>query len=170
MKFSIKRIILLVLLLIVGYFAISVARNWDTIQRVFLGGVKVYETEAPAVPTDIKRPAVLVFSKTNAFRHEDAIPAANKLFEQMAKENGWGIYRTENGAAFNSEILSRFDAVISNLQIAIENQSAARSRIIDTDFAQETANLTKGQILQQAGVAMLSQANSMPQSVLSLLQ
>ena len=114
MKFSIKRIILLVLLLIVGYFAISVARNWDTIQRVFLGGVKVYETEAPAVPADIKRPAVLVFSKTNAFRHEDAIPAANKLFEQMAKENGWGIYRTENGAAFNSEILSRFDAVIFN--------------------------------------------------------
>lgn len=114
MKFSIKRIILLILLLIVGYFVFSVARNWDTIQRVFLGGVKVYETEAPAVPTDIKRPAILVFSKTNGFRHEEAIPAANKLFEQMATENGWGMYRTENGATFNPEILSRFDVVIFN--------------------------------------------------------
>lgn len=114
MKFSIKRIILLILLLIVGFFAISVARNWDTIQRVFLGGLKVYETEAPAVPTDIKRPAILVFSKTNGFRHEEAIPAANTLFAEMAREQGWGHYQTENGATFNAETLSRFDAVIFN--------------------------------------------------------
>jgi hypothetical protein len=64
------------------------------------------------VPTDIKRPAILVFSKTNGFRHEEAIPAASKLFEQLAKENGWGIYQTENGATFRPDILARFDAVI----------------------------------------------------------
>ena len=65
---------------------------------------------------------------------------------------------------------SRFDAVISNLQISIENQSAARSRIIDTDFAAETANLSRAQILQQAGNAMVAQANQLPQQVLDLLR
>ncbi len=64
---------------------------------------------------------------------------------------------------------SRFDSVISNLQISVENQSAARSRIMDTDFAAETANLSRAQILQQAGNAMVAQANQMPQLVLSLL-
>jgi flagellin len=65
---------------------------------------------------------------------------------------------------------SRFDAVISNLQISIENQSAARSRIIDTDFAAETANLSRAQILQQAGNAMVAQANQLPQQVMQLLR
>jgi len=65
---------------------------------------------------------------------------------------------------------SRFDAVISNLQIAIENQSAAKSRIVDTDFAAETANLSRASILQQAGNAMVAQANQLPQQVLQLLR
>ncbi len=65
---------------------------------------------------------------------------------------------------------SRFDAVISNLQIASENQQAARSRIMDADFAAETANLSRSQVLQQAGNAMVAQANQLPQQVLSLLQ
>ncbi|MDI1232540.1 MAG: flagellin, partial [Methylobacter sp.] len=64
----------------------------------------------------------------------------------------------------------RFTTTISNLQSSIENQSAARSRITDTDFAQETANLSRNQILQQAGTAMLAQANQSTQSVLKLLQ
>ncbi|WP_416460940.1 flagellin domain-containing protein [Rubrivivax gelatinosus] len=65
---------------------------------------------------------------------------------------------------------SRFDAVISNLQTSIENQSAARSRIMDADFATETSNLSRAQILQQAGNAMVAQANQLPQQVLSLLR
>jgi flagellin len=65
---------------------------------------------------------------------------------------------------------NRFDAVISNLQVSVENQSAARSRIMDADFAMETANLSRAQILQQAGNAMIAQANQMPQQVLSLLR
>ena len=64
---------------------------------------------------------------------------------------------------------SRFGAVISNLQIGIENQSAARSRIMDADYAAETANLSRAQILQQAGNAMVAQANQLPQLVLKLL-
>jgi flagellin len=65
---------------------------------------------------------------------------------------------------------SRFDAVISNLQISSENQSAAKSRIMDADFAAETAALSRAQVLQQAGNAMVAQANQLPQQVLSLLK
>lgn len=65
---------------------------------------------------------------------------------------------------------ARFETTISNLQVSSENLSASRSRIRDTDFAAETANLTRAQILQQAGSAMLAQANALPQQVLSLLQ
>lgn len=65
---------------------------------------------------------------------------------------------------------SRFDTTITNLQTTSENLSASRSRIRDADFAAETANLTRAQILQQAGVAMLAQANALPNNVLSLLR
>jgi len=65
---------------------------------------------------------------------------------------------------------NRFDAVISNLQISVENQSAAKSRITDADFAQETANMSRANILQQAGNAMIAQANQIPSQVLSLLR
>ncbi len=65
---------------------------------------------------------------------------------------------------------SRFENTISYLQTAGENQAAARSRIMDADFAAETANLSRTQILQQAGTAMIAQANQLPQNVLRLLQ
>ncbi|MDX5517055.1 flagellin [Stenotrophomonas sp. RG-453] len=67
-------------------------------------------------------------------------------------------------------IQNRFTSVVANLQTSTENLSASRSRIKDTDFAKETAELTRTQILQQAGTAMLAQANQVPQNVLSLLR
>ncbi|MCZ8234527.1 MAG: flagellin [Inhella sp.] len=67
-------------------------------------------------------------------------------------------------------VQNRFDAVISNLMVSVENQAAARSRITDADFAVETANLSRAQILQQAGNSMIAQANALPQQVLSLLR
>ena len=67
-------------------------------------------------------------------------------------------------------VQNRFESVVSNLSTTSENLSAARSRIQDADFAVETANMTRAQILQQAGTAMLAQANSAPQNVLSLLK
>ncbi len=73
--------------------------------------------------------------------------------------------RAEMGA-----LQSRFSSAISSLQSSTENLSASKSRIVDTDFAAETANMTRGQILQQAGTAMLAQANSLPNGVLSLLR
>mgnify|MGYP000137799773 CR=1 FL=1 len=72
--------------------------------------------------------------------------------------------RAELGA-----VQTRFESTIANLSITSENLSAARSRILDADFAAETSNLTRAQILQQAGTAMLAQANAIPQNVLSLL-
>ena len=65
---------------------------------------------------------------------------------------------------------SRFEGVVSVLQVSRENQEAAASRIMDADFASETASLTRAQILQQAGTAMLAQANALPNNVLSLLR
>jgi flagellin len=78
---------------------------------------------------------------------------------------------TVNGSrATLGAVQNRFESVVASLQTSSESLSAARSRILDTDFAAETANLTKGQILQQAGMAMLSQANSLPQNIMTLLQ
>jgi flagellin len=67
-------------------------------------------------------------------------------------------------------VQNRFSSTVANLQATTENLSAARSRILDADFAAETASLTRAQILQQAGTAILAQANAIPQNVLSLLR
>ncbi|MEY6431899.1 flagellin [Thioalkalicoccus limnaeus] len=80
------------------------------------------------------------------------------------------LQQINTGRADLGAIQNRFESVVSSLQITSENLSASRSRIQDADFAAETANLTRAQILQQAGVAMLSQANQAPQTVLSLLR
>ena len=91
-----------------------------------------------------------------------ASAALGKLDTMLATVNS---KRAEFGATQN-----RFEAVIQTLQVSAENQTAARSRIMDADFASETAALTRAQVLQQAGTAMLSQANSLPNNVLSLLR
>ena len=91
-----------------------------------------------------------------------ASAALGKLDEMLSMVNS---KRAEFGATQN-----RFEAVIQTLQVSAENQTAARSRIMDADFASETAALTRAQVLQQAGTSMLSQANSLPTNVLSLLR
>lgn len=93
---------------------------------------------------------------------EGAQAAIKTADAALASVNG---QRAEYGA-----LQSRFESAISNLASTTENLSASRSRIVDTDFAAETAKMTRGQILQQAGTAMLSQANSLPNGVLSLLR
>jgi len=90
---------------------------------------------------------------------QEAIKVADAA---LAAVNG---QRAEYGA-----LQSRFESAISNLSSSTENLSASRSRIVDTDFAAETAKMTRGQILQQAGTSMLAQANSLPNGVLSLLR
>lgn len=87
-----------------------------------------------------------------------AISAIDNALSTIAQQRG------DLGAYMN-----RFESTISNLNNVIENVSAARSRIQDADFAAETSNLTKQSILQQSGVAVLSQANAIPQNALALL-
>ena len=100
---------------------------------------------------------------------------ANGLVDQATASLAIGIVDdaldavTTDRATYGA-VQNRFQSVINNLQVASENQAAARGRIMDADFAMETANMTRYQILQQAGTAMVAQANAAPQSVLSLLQ
>ena len=95
---------------------------------------------------------------TSAEGAQQAIQVLDGAMQQIDSE------RAKLGAVQN-----RFDSTISNLQNISENASAARGRITDTDYAAESANLAKNQIMQQAGTAMLAQANQLPQAVLSLL-
>jgi flagellin len=96
---------------------------------------------------------------TTAANANLALPAIDARLDQINTD------RAAYGAA-----MSRFGFAISNLEIAGENQAAARGRIMDADFAAETANLSRANILQQAGNAMVAQANQLPQQVLRLLQ
>lgn len=71
-----------------------------------------HDTEAPTLPEGLARPAVLLFTKTNSFRHKEAIPAGAARIEAIAGERGWGFFHTENGAVFDPALLARFDAVV----------------------------------------------------------
>jgi len=71
-----------------------------------------HDETPPELPAGLERPAVLVFSKTNGFRHDEAIPAGIGLFKEIAARRGWGIFATENGAVHDADLLSRFDAVV----------------------------------------------------------
>ena len=91
-----------------------------------------------------------------------ATDAMNKIDLALKEVNTESI---NHGALQN-----RLTSTIATLQVSVENQTAAKSRITDTDFASETANMSRGQILQQAGMAMLSQANQLPNGVMALLR
>jgi hypothetical protein len=79
--------------------------------RVFFPS-HAHETVPPELPESLPAPAVLIFSKTNGFRHEEAIPAGLALFEEVAARRGWSLFHTENGATFSPEILSRFAVAV----------------------------------------------------------
>jgi len=98
----------------------------------------------------------------------DVTTVANATLAITIADNALSVVNNQR-ASFGA-LQSRFESTVSNLTTSAENMSAARSRIRDADFAAETASLTRAQILQQAGVAMLSQANALPNSVLSLLK
>lgn len=71
-----------------------------------------HDTVAPAIPSGLASPSVLVFSKTNSFRHRDGIEGGAKALQSIAKKNNWGMFHTENGAVFNQQDLARFAAVV----------------------------------------------------------
>ncbi|WP_020146777.1 flagellin [Thioalkalivibrio sp. ALJ15] len=101
-------------------------------------------------------------NNVNVLTREDATDTIGVVDDALQQISG---LRAELGA-----VQVRFENTIANLEISSENLSAARSRIMDADFASETAELTRAQVLQQAGTSVLSQANAVPQNVLALLQ
>ncbi|MGY0799300.1 flagellin [Lysobacter sp. A286] len=110
----------------------------------------------------------IVGATTNGFQAQNVLSADaadNMILAMDAALNAVNSSRADLGA-----IQNRFTSVVTNLQTSSENLSAARSRIVDADYAKETANLSRTQILAQAGTAMLAQANQVPQNVLSLLR
>jgi flagellin len=118
--------------------------------------------------------AALGFTPGSVSVNNGALSAVNVLTTADADE---AILRIDSSLQSVSSLRSdfgaiqnRFESTIANLQGTAENLAASRSRILDADFAAETANLTRAQILQQAGVAILAQANQLPQNVLSLLR
>jgi len=102
------------------------------------------------------------------FANVDISNTANADFAIAAMDSA--LSAVNAGRADLGAYQNRFSSAISNVQTTSENLTASRSRIVDTDFAAETATLSRNQVLQQAGTAMLAQANAMPQSVLSLLK
>jgi flagellin len=105
---------------------------------------------------------------TNALSTVDVGTASGALAALAVIDNALTAINTARGAM--GAFQNRFTSVVNNLQSTSENLTAARSRVQDADFAQETANLSRAQILQQAGTAMVAQANQLPQGVLALLR
>ncbi|MDR3432232.1 MAG: flagellin [Rouxiella aceris] len=122
----------------------------------------IFDTANAAVGSQLSSVAAIDVTKMSGGTPTGANSALSVIDAALAN--------IDSARASMGAIQNRFQSTISNLQTTSENLSASRSRIQDTDFAAETANLTKSQILQQAGTAMLSQANQLPQQVLSLLK
>ena len=112
--------------------------------------------------TNVASKTAIAAAYTGITTQADAQGALTAIDDALKEVNTESI---KHGATQN-----RFSAVISTLQVSVENQTAARSRIMDTDFASETATMARGQILQQAGMAMLAQANQLPNGVMALLR
>ena len=138
-------------------FEFQIGANTSTDNRVEINTANIAYAMGGVTQGDITDAAVTLGT--------DAAGARAAMTALDTALNAVNSLRSTFGAAQN-----RFDAIIANLQVSSENQAAARGRIMDADFAVESANLARAQILQQAGTAMLAQANQMPQSVLKLLQ
>lgn len=148
------------------------ANEWSATSGVWITGQLVLDADRSFAVTDDTAQFLLTAGATGAQMQSaqnmdvSTVDTANRTLAivdaAMAAINR---QRTRYGA-----LLSRFDNTVNNLQITAENLSASRSRIQDADFAEETAKLTRTQILQQAGIAMLSQANAQPGNVMKLLQ
>ena len=138
------------------------ANNDSSIDRISVDGMDWAATTditaviGTAVITGTETPTLQITDIGDA---QDAIEAIDTAIDAINSQ------RATFGAVQN-----RFDNVVANLMVATENQAAARSRIMDADYASETANLSRASILQQAGNAMVAQANQLPQQVLSLLR
>jgi flagellin len=138
------------------------ANNSSTIDRLsfsnynWAGTTNITAVTGTAVISGTSTPTMQI---TNAANAQSAIASIDTALNEINSQRAtWGSRQV------------RFENVVSNLMSAVENQAAARGRIVDANYAQETANLSRASILQQAGNAMVAQANQLPQQVLSLLR
>lgn len=138
--------------------------NADTTFTFQVGANVAGDNQITVEATDVKTKLGTLAEATATLGATEALATA-EMTKIDAALKAVSEERATYGAAQN-----RFDSTIANLQVAAENTAAARSRITDADFASETANLSRAQILQQAGTAMIAQANQLPQGVLSLLR
>ena len=122
----------------------------------------------PAEGTTDGTPSTVAGTSQTGFTSENVLTA--EAADRMILAMDGALTAVNSSRADLGAIQNRFSSVVANLQTSSENLSASRSRIMDTDFAAETAELSRTQILQQAGTAMLAQANQIPQNVLSLLR
>jgi type 1 glutamine amidotransferase len=103
-----------VLLVVAGLIVLAAAFAWPTLRNAWRATHprQHYDTEPVALPAGLGEPALLLFTKTNGFRHEEGIPAGVALIESIAAERGFDVFHTESGAVFTPENLARVDAVI----------------------------------------------------------
>jgi flagellin len=127
--------------------------------------VPAFDWTATTPITDVLGTAVISGAAVPTIQIADTPSAQDAITKVDAAIDAINSQRANFGAVQN-----RFENVVSNMQVAVENQSAARSRIMDADYAAETSALSRANILQQAGNAMVAQANQLPQQVLSLLK
>lgn len=141
----------------------TVTLNSTSASGIVVGGASVVKAGLTTGTT-----AATTVSSVSAISAVDISTASGATSALAAID---GALTTVNSARANlGAIQNRFSSVVSSLGTAVENLTASRSRIVDTDFAVETSQLTRGQILQQAGTAMLAQANQLPNTVLTLLK
>jgi flagellin len=138
------------------------ANNNSTIDQISVDGVDWMTNSAI---TNVIGAVVLTGTATGTVGVADAAGALASITAIDDAIDEVNSQRANFGAVQN-----RFDNVVANLMVSVENQSAARGRIMDADYASETANLSRASILQQAGNAMVAQANQLPQQVLALLR
>lgn len=106
------KILKILLLTVFVGAAIALAIVWNIGAWHLVFPSRQHDTVAPVIPSDLPTPAVLVFSKTNSFRHSDGIDGGAKALQDIAARRNWGLFHTENGAVFNAGDLARFDVVV----------------------------------------------------------
>ena len=107
-----RRTLRFILLLAILLSAAGMAVIWHFGAWNIIFPSRQHDTQAPWVPVDMAAPAVLIFSKTNSYRHTEGIEGGNRVLREIAIANGWGLYTTDNGAIFNEGDLQRFAAVV----------------------------------------------------------
>jgi len=151
--------------------AVTLTGGAATDSTRIVGKVDIYSSQGAITAALANTDAFASAGATSSFSSVGGLSVTTSSNAQAALRVVDDALRQVNGArASLGAIQNRFESTINNLKVSSENLTASRSRVLDADFAEETSKLTRSQILQQAGTAMLAQANAAPQGVLALLR